>query len=60
MDGILYVLDELGRGMAQLKAEVARLSQESAALREQLAGVQPEPPQGMGIDLSKPGDPTPV
>jgi hypothetical protein len=37
MDGILYVLDELGRGMAQLKAEVVRLAQENAALREQLA-----------------------
>lgn len=33
MDGILYVLDELGRGMAQLKAEVARLAQENATLR---------------------------
>lgn len=37
MDGILYVLDELGRGMAQLKAEIARLAQENAALREQVA-----------------------
>lgn len=37
MDGLLIVLDELGRGLAQLKAEVARLAQENATLREQLA-----------------------
>lgn len=43
MDGILYVLDELGRGMAQLKAEVARLTQENAALREQVAEQPTDP-----------------
>lgn len=42
MDGILYVLDELGRGMAQLKAEVARLSQENARLRSQLTEREPQ------------------
>lgn len=42
MDGILYVLDELGRGMAQLKAEVARLAQENATLRAQAAAASPQ------------------
>lgn len=37
MDGLLYVLDELGRGMAQLKAEVARLQQENAELCARIA-----------------------
>lgn len=35
MDGILLIMDDLGRGMAQLKAEIARLTQENAALRQQ-------------------------
>lgn len=41
MDGILLIMDDLGRGMAQLKAEIARLTQENAALREQVAAASP-------------------
>lgn len=45
MDGLIYVIDELGRGLATLKAENARLAQENAALREQVAEAsQPEDP----------------
>jgi uncharacterized small protein (DUF1192 family) len=43
MDGLMYVIDELGRGMAQLKAEIARLSQENAALQERLAAATEQP-----------------
>jgi cell division protein FtsB len=50
MDGILYVLDELGRGMAQLKSENARLAQENAALRAQIADMSAPEPQTLDRD----------
>lgn len=54
MDGVLLVIDELGRGMAQLKQENARLRQENARLVAALAGVGHE-----GGGPGTPDDPGP-
>lgn len=37
MQGVLYVIEELGQGLAQLKAENAALREENARLRAEQA-----------------------
>jgi len=44
MDGLIYVIDELGRGLATLKAENAQLRADNETLRTQLAQDQTKEP----------------